>query len=170
MFENPNREMYNNRNLTVDSWGKDSTGLIKYTFDKFGFRNHNNYAITPKYVFFGCSVLFGIGVNTQDVFTSEFDCWNFGLAGTYTETEILDCYKEFKQTKIQSKVVFVWRDYDLIPKDILNNESVYHCLPLRSNKPNHVRLLSNLDFDVSGTHWGVKTHDKFYKILCYFLK
>ena len=170
MFNNPNRYMYDVRGTDVNSWGKDSTGSITYTFDEFGFRNHNNYNKIPSYVFFGCSLLFGVGVEKNEVFTSRFNCWNFGLAGEYTESQIMDCYEEFKQTKIQSKVIFVWRDYDLIPKDILNNELVYHCLPLKSNKTNHVELLSHLDFDVSGTHWGVKTHDKFYKMLCYFLK
>ena len=56
MFENPNQEMYNHRNQTINSWGKDSTGQVKYTFDKYGFRNHNNYEVMPECVFFGCSL------------------------------------------------------------------------------------------------------------------
>ena len=40
MFENPNQEMYDHRNQTIDSWGNDSTGQVEYTFDKYGFRNH----------------------------------------------------------------------------------------------------------------------------------
>ena len=170
MFDNPNKYMYDVRGTHRKSWGKDSTGSVTYTFDQFGFRNHNNYDKSPSYVFFGCSVLFGIGVEKDEVFTSKFNCWNFGLAGKYTEEQIIECYHNFKKTKIKAKVVFVWRNQESIPKNILDDVSVYHCLPFRSSSKNHLRLLKNLDFDASGTHWGVKTHDKFYKILCNFLK
>jgi hypothetical protein len=168
MFKNPNEPMYNNRNQTVNSFGKDNTGLIKYTFDRFGFRDNNNYEIYPEYVFFGVSLLFGIGVDSKKTFSSKFNCWNFGLAGRYTEQQIIECYELFKKLQVKTKIVFVWRDYDAIPSELLNDN--FHCIPLRSEKRNHVRLLEKLDHDVSKTHWGTKTHNKFYKILCHFLK
>ena len=171
MFENPNQEMYDHRNQTIDSWGKDSTGQVKYTFDKYGFRNHNNYEVMPECVFFGCSLLFGVGVNTQDVFTSNFQCWNFGLAGRYTEDEILNCYTQFKKLQIDSKVVFVWRSKESLPDlNMLDSGKIYHCVPYKSEHKNHLRLLECLDYDVSGTHYGPQTHKKFSKLLWYFLK
>lgn len=171
MFKNPNQYMYDHRDRTVRSWGKDSTGLIKYTFDQYGFRNHNNYDKTPEYVFFGCSMLFGIGVERQNVFSNQFNCWNFGLAGKYNESQILDCYRQFKLLDINCKIVFVWRFRDSVPNlGLLNDDKIYHCLPYRSESKNHVRLLENIDYDVSGTHWGIKTHARFQKILWHFLK
>jgi len=171
MFKNPNSYMYEARNSTTDSWGKDSTGLIKYTFDQYGFRNQNNYNESPQYVFFGCSLLFGIGVDIENVFTKKFQCWNFGLAGRYTEDQILDCYSEFKKLKIDCKVIFVWRNRDLLPDlNLGQDHKIYHCLPYRSKPKNHIRLMDNLDYDVSGTHWGIKTHQKFYKLLSHFLQ
>jgi len=171
MFNNPNKYMYDARGTQQRSWGKDLTGSVMYTFDEFGFRNFNDYQRTPDYVFFGCSLLFGIGVEKSKVFTNKFNCWNFGLAGKYNEAQVLDCYKRFKSLDIDCKVVFVWRSRDSLPNsDLFGDDKIYHCLPYRSQSKKHIRLLQNIDHDVSGTHWGEKTHAKFGKILCYFLK
>tara|TARA_R110002153_G_scaffold213579_1_gene366108 strand:+ start:436 stop:951 length:516 start_codon:yes stop_codon:yes gene_type:complete len=171
MFENPNPYMYEARNSTVDSWGKDLTCSIKYKFDQYGFRNFNNYEKKPDLVFFGCSLLFGIGVEKQDAFTSNFNCWNFGLAGKYTEGEILECYNQFQDLKIDCKMVFVWRNKDWLPNlNFGDQNKIYHCLPFKNENKNHVRLLDYVDYDVSGTHWGIKTHQKFGKLLSSFLK
>jgi len=170
MFNNPNKKMFLYRNREKNVWGKDSTTLIEYKFDEYGFRKQNNYHKKPEYVFFGCSLLFGIGIEPSKIFTNGLNCWNFGLAGSYTEQEILECYRLFTRLKIKSNVIFVWRDYHAVPKQILDNENLYHCLPIRSEKKNHIRLMENLDFDVSGTHWGIQTHAKFHKLLCSFLK
>jgi len=171
MFVNPNQDMYDQRNQTVSAWGKDNTGKIKYTFDQYGFRNHNDYKVSPKYVFFGCSLLFGIGVENQDVFTSKFQCWNFGLAGKYSEDEILECFNEFKKLQIDCKIVFVWRNKDMMKGLTLpEGENIYHCLPYRSPHKQHLRLLQTIDHDASGTHFGPKSHLKFSKLLWHFLK
>tara|TARA_R100000027_G_scaffold45370_1_gene34402 strand:+ start:26 stop:541 length:516 start_codon:yes stop_codon:yes gene_type:complete len=171
MFNNPNQAMYNARGSTASMWGKDSTGLVKYTFDRYGFRNHNDYSTTPDYVFFGSSLLFGVGVDKNDVFTNEFNCWNFGLAGKYNERQILDCYEKFKNLQIDCKIIFVWRASHPVPDiDFGDQNTIYHCLPYKTPQKNHVRLLDYVDYDVSGTHWGVKTHQKFHKMLSYLLK
>jgi len=171
MFNNPNGLMFLNRNRTIDTFGNDKTGKIQYKFDQYGFRHSNNYNTHPEYVFFGCSALFGVGIDVSKRFTSKFNCWNFGLAGIYTENEILQTYSLFKKkNKFKCKVIFVWRDMSKVPAEILSEDSVFHCLPVSSKKRNHIRLLENLDYDTSGTHWGIKTHEKFSKLLWHFLK
>ena len=54
--------------------------------------------------------------------------------------------------------------------DQLNDNNIVHCIPERINMPNYVRLMEPIDYDVSNTHWGPKTHNKFYKLLCNILK
>jgi len=170
MFDNPNKKMFLYRNSKTNVWGKDSTALIEYEFDEYGFRKQNNYQKEPEYVFFGCSLLFGIGIETNKIFTKGLNCWNFGLAGSYNEQEILECYRLFTKLNVKSNIIFVWRNFNKAPKHILDNQDIYHCLPIKSKPKNHIRLMENLDFDVSGTHWGIKTHAKFHKLLCSFLK
>jgi hypothetical protein len=170
MFDNPNKNMFLHRSSKIDAWGKDSTALIEYEFDEYGFRKQNNYQKEPEHVFFGCSLLFGIGIETKNIFTNGLNCWNFGLAGSYTEQEIIECYKRFTELQIKSNIIFVWRDFNSTPKHILDNQEVHHFVPINSKSKNHTRLMENIDFDVSGTHWGIKTHTKFHKLLCNFLK
>jgi len=162
--------MYDARGTKQRVWGKDTTGTILYEFDEFGFRKMNDYSRNPEYTFFGSSLLFGVGVPKEKLFTSAFNCWNFGLAGQYTEQEFIKCYESFKSLELKSKIVFVWRDIVKVPQNILAQEEIYHCLPVYSKEKNHLRLLENLDYDVSGTHWGAKTHSKFSTLLWHFLK
>ena len=172
MFQNNNLLMYELRNTTVNKFGKDQTGLISYKFDEYGFREGNDYKNNPYITFFGVSLLYGIGVNTQEKFSNYFEnCWNFGLAGKYTEEEIIQNYHDFKKLQIDTKIVFVWRNntYKKYLND-LNDNNILHCIPERINMPNCIRLMKPIDYDVSNTHWGPETHNKFYKLLCYTLK
>ncbi len=164
MFYNSNIVMKNLSGHSVDKFAKDTTGKITYTFDSYGFRKLNNYSIKPNYAFFGSSTVFGVGVQDNEVFTKQFDkCWNFGCAGKYTETEIVDNVKKFMALKLDTKIVMLWRDNSYIEyvKDL--DKNILHCIPHR--KDNFMRLLDNIDYDVSNTHWGPKTHYKFSKLL-----
>ena len=77
MFNNCNEKMFSLAGQTVDKYGLDKTGQINYTFDKHGFREGNDYAQKPDYVFFGASTLAGIGVIEQKRFSRYFDnSWN----------------------------------------------------------------------------------------------
>ena len=58
--------MYELRNTTVNKFGNDETGLISYKFDEYGFREGNDYENNPYIAFFGVSLLYGIGINTQE--------------------------------------------------------------------------------------------------------
>ena len=77
MFNNCNEKMFSLSGQTVDKYGLDKTGQINYTFDKYGFREGNDYDQKPDYVFFGASTLAGIGVTEQKRFSRYFDnSWN----------------------------------------------------------------------------------------------
>ena len=175
MFNNCNKKMFSLAGQTVDTYGLDKTGKISYTFDQYGFREGNNYGQRPNYVFFGASTLAGIGVPEQKRFTRYFDnSWNFGLCGTYIDEESIINYHEFKKLKLhKAKIIFCWKNND--PENLLGlieklPKNVYHCVTTKLDRDKTCLYPRNLDFDVSNTHWGPKTHEKFYKLLCYFLK
>ena len=165
MFYNNNIAMKKLAGTIVNKFGKDKTGKIKYEFDEYGFRKLNNYNKSPQYTFFGCSILFGIGIPNNEIITQQLNCWNFGLAGKYTENESIKNYKQFQKLNIKSKIIFVWRDNTY--KNYLEelDANILHCVPERNNKKNCIRLMNFIDYDISKTHWGPKTHQKFYKIL-----
>jgi len=166
MFYNSNIAMKKLACKLVNKFAKDKTGKIQYEFDQYGFRKLNNYNKNPQYTFFGCSTLFGVGVQDNQIFTQQFEnFWTFGLAGKYTEDEIIENYKQFQKLGIKSKVIFLWRDntYKNYLKDL--DTDILHCVPERNNKQNCIRLMNTIDYDVSKTHWGPKTHQKFYKLL-----
>lgn len=164
---------------SVNSFGLDNTGKIVYTFDQYGFREGNNYQLEPKYVFFGASMLAGIGVKKEQRFSAYFDAsWNFGLCGTYSEEQHVQNYFSFLNAYKDSnnyKVIFCWRssklqDLQTIFDKLPCYENIFHCVPIKIKKENTCRYLKNLDYDVSGTHWGPITHKKFSKLLCQLLK
>lgn len=181
MINNCNKKMYSFSNCSLDRYGFDQTGKIIYKFDAYGFREGNDYDKKPSIVFFGCSYLTGIGVKPNERFSSYFNnSWNFGLFGEYKEEESLINYQSFKEKYKQykeCKVVFCWKanNIDKLKKlitSIDNNKNIYHTAPcmLKLKSYKLMRILENLDYDVSGTHYGPKTHKKFSKLLCHFLK
>ena len=175
MFNNCNKKMFSLAGQTVYKYGLDKTGQINYTFDKHGFREGNDYDQKPDYVFFGASTLAGIGVIEQKRFSRYFDnSWNFGLCGTYIDEESITNYNSFKKLKIDNaKIVFCWKNDN--PLELLKlikklPKDVYHCVATKLDREKTCLYPKNLDYDVSNTHWGPITHEKFYKLLCYFLK
>lgn len=182
MFPNCNKLMYNFANKKTSKWGKDQTGKITYEFDKFGFRSGNDYNQNPKYVFFGASYLGGIGVPAQRRFSSYFEnSYNFGLMGKYTEDQTIQNYTRFLetfQTLCLTKIIFCWKEQNKKKlQEYINSlpykEQIFHCVPVKfecDKKIKLLRIMQPIDYDVSLTHWGPKTHKKFSNILCHFLK
>ena len=181
MFNNCNKEMLSLAGSSVNKYGKDQTGKITYNFDSYGFREGNEYNIKPSIIFFGCSYLAGIGVGVNQRFSNYFDnSWNFGLCGKYTEEESLINYDSFKKSceeYTQCKIVFCWRSTNTstlkkLIMSIDNNKNIYHTIPSNLKLENYrlMRNLENIDHDISGTHYGPRTHLKFSKLLWHFLK
>lgn len=171
--------MFSLANNSVDKYGLDQTGKIIYKFDSYGFREGNDYNIEPSIVFFGCSYLIGIGVTINQRFSSYFNnSWNFGLGGEYIDKESLINYELFKKNYKkykECKIVFCWKSENIIQlkKSIMSiSKNIYHVVPVNLKLKNYklMRNLENIDYDISGTHYGPQSHQKFSKLLCHFLK
>lgn len=179
MFNNSNKKMLSLANCSINTYGKDQTGKITYKFDPYGFREGNNYNIIPSTVFFGCSFVAGIGINTNERFSNYFNnSWNFGLFGEYTEDEIISNYEMFKKQFTEykkTKIVFCWRSDDIDYLEMLIHSmdtNIYHTVPVDFKLKNFkiMRNIENIDYDVSKTHYGPKSHQKFSTLLWHFLK
>lgn len=162
-------------NQTLTQFGKDTTGKISYTFNQQGFRSDKDYNFVPTYAFFGCSLVFGIGVPIEKVFTNLFNnSQNYGLSGEYNNDSVFDVINSYLKSNIYSsstKLAVVWTDRNEENLDSyyhsLNEYNIIHffCgkkLPYNKCYP----ILANIDLDVSNTHMGVKSHYAFYKTLC----
>ena len=57
--------------LTVDTFGKDTTGKVLYTFNKQGFRSQIDYVTSPSVAFFGCSLV-GSGYHVVGIYMRWF--------------------------------------------------------------------------------------------------
>ena len=157
-----------------NQFGKDSTGKINYKFNQQGFRSDIDFNFVPDYAFFGCSLVFGIGVTVENVFSSYFiSSQNYGLAGTYNNDDvyiILDAFLKSDLYSQHTKIVVVWTN-----RHTENLDTYYHNLKDYDIKHffcgeklpynNCYAMLKNLDNDVSATHMGPKTHQFFYKFL-----
>jgi hypothetical protein len=162
-------------NQTLNQFGKDNTGKITYTFNQQGFRSNKNFDFIPKYAFFGCSLVFGIGVPVEQVFSSFFDLsQNYGQAGNYDNDSIFDVINEYVNSAVYSadtKLAVVWTN-----RNIENLDRYYHALAEYNiihffcSQPlpyaNCYPMLPDIDSDVSGTHMGIKSHEAFYNALC----
>jgi len=166
---------------SVDKYGNDQTGKIIYNFDTYGYREGNDYNTRPSVVFFGCSYVAGTGVKANERFTNYFDdSWNFGLFGKYTEEELIINHHSFKKSyddHARCKIVFCWKstDVDRLKKlitSIENDKNIYHTVPVDLKLKNYklMRNVENIDYGISGTHYGPRSHLKFSKLLWHFLK
>jgi hypothetical protein len=170
--------MANNKGNIVDKFGLDQTGTIAYQFNNQGFRDTRDYTFVPDYAFFGCSLVFGIGVDHASTFVSQFpNSHNYGLAGKYSDQDVYETIQNFLKSDLcnpLSKKVVVWKN-----QSCSNLHHYYQKL-----KPfNFVHFFcynpvlesdcfsvpKELDQDVSLTHMGPKTHKFFYQILCTIL-
>lgn len=168
-------DMWKHRGNTVDAFGKDQTHTITYTFNQQGFRSKQDYNWTPKVALFGCSLVMGIGVD-QSMITSAYfeDCQNYGLAGRYTNQDILHTIENFVNSDLYNpatNIAVVWTDRDAEVLEAyytsLKKLNIIHffCGPTL-NHPQCYKFISHVDMDASNTHPGAVTHKTFYKILC----
>ena len=171
----PGMQQY--RNQQLDQFGKDTTGQVQYTFNQQGFRSQVDYNTSPSVAFFGCSLVFGIGVSQDKITTSYFaNCHNYGLAGQYDNHDTYQTIKRFTASKLycNTPMIVVWhsRDSENLDQyyDDLKNLHIYHFFcgtPL----PHHncFAMIKHTDTDVSQTHMGPASHQFFYKITCALL-
>ena len=159
---------------TLNTFGLDKTGLIKYTLNKQGFRSPCDFDSPPEYAFFGCSLVFGIGVGYQDTFASMFPkSHNYGVAENYTNLDAYDVIKKFQEvydnTNIKKVVCWTHRGEnlitDLVPELAEQNFIQFFCGRVLPYK-NCYAMPADIDADVSQTHPGPKSHLHMYKTLC----
>ena len=163
--------------LTVDTFGKDTTGKVLYTFNKQGFRSQIDYVTSPGVAFFGCSLVFGVGVDQDKIATSYFkNSHNYGLAGEYDNQDVYQTVNTFINSSLydNTPVVVVWHSRDSENLDQyyhkLTGLDIYHFFcGEKLQHPNCFRMIKNVDQDVSGTHMGPATHRIFYKSVCALL-
>ena len=164
---------------SLNKYGKDQTGKIVYRFDQYGFREGNDYKLQPTYVFFGASILAGIGVQKEHRFSNYIQpSWNFGLCGNYIEEESIQNYFSFVANyryENNFKVIFCWKNLEIeklkrLISKVPDKENIFHCVPLKIEQKRTCLYLKNIDYDVSNTHWGPVTHEKFGKLLWQLLK
>ena len=160
---------------TLSKFGKDQTDKITYTFNQQGFRSLIDFNYIPTYAFFGCSLVFGIGVQMEQTFPYMFEnSQNYGIAGVYNNHDTFKLINNFINSELYSektKIAVVWH-----VRDPHNLDSYYQHLQkykilhfFCGKRLKHERCYSvfpNLDYDISNTHYGPKSHLAFYKLLC----
>lgn len=166
--------MYKLRGQTVDKFGVDCTGQVEYQFNQQGFRSDLNFDTAPKHALFGCSLVFGIGVNSSDTAASLLpNTYNFGLAGRYNNNDIYQTIANYTNSALycpNTKLCVVWTDRDpqSLPDIVasLGHLNLYHffCGDIVSGAK-RFKFIKQIDHDVSQTHMGPKTHAVFAKIL-----
>jgi hypothetical protein len=163
--------------LTVDSFGKDTTGKVLYTFNKQGFRSQFDYVTSPGVAFFGCSLVFGVGVDQDKITTSYFiNSHNYGLTSKYDNQDIYQIIKKFTASHLYNNtpMIVVWhsRGNENLNQyyDDLKSFNIYHFFcGQKLQAPNCFAMVQNIDTDVSETHMGPKTHKLFFKTVCALL-
>jgi hypothetical protein len=177
-IKNCNEIMLALANQTVNKFGLDQTEKISYTFNSQGFRSDFDYNFVPEYAFFGCSLVFGIGVSYEHIFPSKFvNSQNYGLAGIYNNEEIYQSCINFVQSElyeVKTKKVVVWapRNQSLIKYyHLLEQYNFVHLFcDNRLSNNNCWPMIRTIDSDVSNTHMGPITHKALYKTLCQIVK
>jgi hypothetical protein len=168
--------MSKHQNHVLNSFGKDQTNLVSYQFNQQGFRSNLNFDFIPAHAFFGCSLVFGIGVAQHEIFTSLFtNSQNYGLAGNYDNHDVMSVLERFLSSELyseQTKIAVVWhsRDHECLEEFYLklnnyNNIIHFYCGQQLSYN-NCYSYPADIDLDVSSTHPGPKSHYVFYKMLC----
>jgi hypothetical protein len=150
----------------VRAWGKDHTGLIEYRFNAHGYRHSREYDWPADWAFFGNSIVFGVGVEESRILTSQFEnSQNYGLSGQYMNHHSVTNLQRFLQSACYTNtttVVFFWidRDEDIAGLYQQVCSLVPDCLHISSGQKRQgmITLMPQVDWDVSGTHPGPRTH------------
>lgn len=167
-FDNCYQLAFDVRNTVQSRWGKDQTGTVQYQFNAQGFRGNQNYDWIPDHAFFGNSSVFGIGVPNDKTLVSHFSgAHNYGLAGVYMNWHSVENLKRFVSSPFcadHTKIVFAWIERpeqesitELIAQANLVRSNILH-ISMGEKYPGAVNLMPSIDFDVSGTHPGPKSH------------
>lgn len=144
-------------------WGKDQTGLISYTFNQQGFRDHTDYNQEPEIAFFGNSIVFGVGVPIEQTLCKQFcNSQNYGLSGNYMNHHSVTNLEQFIKRGCKSRIVFFWIDRNESIEQMIKhtNSLAPNILHISSGSKytGAINLMPAQDQDVSGTHPGVRTH------------
>ena len=168
LFNNSNKPLYDLRGQTVSTWGKDTTGSVKYTINNQGFRSSIDYAWSPKYAFFGSSSIFGIGVSEEQTLVAQFNqAQNYGLAGNYLNQDSVVNLENFLNSSIYNdsiKIVFFWieRPGQENIQELISYINSFNKGVINISQGNKylqaINLMPHIDRDISGTHPGPKTH------------
>lgn len=171
--------MIKNQGQIIESFGKDCTGQINYQFNQQGFRGILDFDFMPEYAFFGCSLVFGIGVTEKETFPYLFDrSQNYGLAGSYNNRDVMTVLETFLKSDLysnQTKIAVVWhsRDAECLKDFYLKLKSYniihFYCGERLPHDNCYVTPV-NADYDVSGTHYGRKSHRLLWKTLYYLFQ
>ena len=151
---------------TTMKLGLDQTNTLEYHINYQGFRSKKNYIDVPDIAFFGCSVVFGVGVDEDSILSSYFDNrYNYGLAVKYSNEAIFNAIQNFTKSKNytgDTKIVVIWcdkNDHHNIPAFINQlPKTVVHFKVGYSDTYGIPTLPTSIDKDVSGTHPGKLTY------------
>jgi len=151
---------------TTMKLGLDQTNTLEYHINYQGFRSKKNYIDVPDIAFFGCSVVFGVGVDEDSILSSYFDnSYNYGLAVKYSNEAIFNAIQNFTKSKNytgDTKIVVIWcdkNDHHNIPAFINQlPKTVVHFKVGYSDTYGIPTLPTSIDKDVSGTHPGKLTY------------
>ena len=104
----PVPDMYARKGQCVRTFGLDTTGRIEYRFNLQGFRSNFDFDYIPQYAVFGCSLVFGIGVDVDSTVCNHLpNAFNFGLAGTYNNVDIYQTIVNFTKSNLYSDKTFL---------------------------------------------------------------
>lgn len=179
-FSNCYESAFNARDTVQLKWGKDQTGLIEYQFNTQGFRGSRDYSWAPTHAFFGNSVVFGVGVPCNETMVSYFlNAHNYGLSGNYMNWHSIENLKRYTASPFydpETKIVFLWIErpgIENIPEliDQVNaiRTDVLH-ISMGNKYPTAINLMPSIDYDVSGTHPGPKSHRMWAKTIKLLLR
>lgn len=154
---------------TVNCFGIDDSGTTDYRINSQGWRADGTQDFVPDWAFFGTSIVFGIGVDIEQAFASQFaNSHNYGFAGEYDNQDIrafLDTFIHSEFYRPDLRMVVVWRYIEAYPPILkqyveeLNNYNILHFFPDHTiQSANCYPVFKNIDTDRSGTHMGPKTH------------
>jgi len=167
--------MIKHQGQTVDRFGFDQTGTVDYQFNCNGFRSRVDFDFVPDYAFFGCSLVFGIGVPHEHVFANKFDhAHNYGLAGDYNNDDVYESIQRYLKSLAYSestKKFVYWTDRNTehlqdYSKQLSELGFIQAFCGPKMPHANCIAGFPSVDLDASGTHMGIKSHLTMYKLLC----
>lgn len=182
---------FNYAGNTIDSYGFDTTKTIQYKFNSSGFRSTDEYESTPDMIFSGGSISFGIGMSLELCYPFlvsdqlKNTHWNISYAADGYNNKVI--YDTIINLEVIAPIIIQWVSDLRDPKYSVSNFisevnkkfpiAIHMLIDGREDRHNYkestlVDLVNpiKLDLDVSGTHFGAKTHLAIAKYLIAKLK